>query len=89
MDSWSESQIRLMRLGGNQKMIAWFDEHNLPKDTPIHQKYNSPAAELYKLRLKAIDEGKEPPTKLPERKAVQSNSGMIASCCMMSGITTV
>jgi hypothetical protein len=68
MDSWSDKQITMMRLGGNNKLIAWLDQHGIPKATPIKQKYECPEAELYKLRLKAIAEGTTPPTELPKRE---------------------
>ena len=76
MDSWSEKQIKMMRLGGNAKMLEWFNMHNIPKSTSIQQKYNTPAAQLYSLRLKAIAEGREPPTELPKQnlQAAQSSS---------------
>lgn len=68
MDSWSDKQLTMMRLGGNNKLIAWLDEHGIPKTTAIKQKYESPEAELYKLRLKAVAEGTTPPTVLPKRE---------------------
>merc|ERR1712125_304482 len=38
----------------------------IDKDTPIKKKYESPAAQLYKEILKARQEGRPEPTKLPE-----------------------
>ena len=49
MDSWSEKQIKMMRIGGNEKCINFLKQYGLEKDTPIQQKYNSPAAMLYKV----------------------------------------
>jgi hypothetical protein len=37
------------------------------KSTSIPQKYHHPAAELYRERLRAIVEGRDPPTELPKR----------------------
>jgi ADP-ribosylation factor GTPase-activating protein 1 len=68
MDSWSDKQITMMRLGGNHKIIAWLDQRGIPKTTPIKAKYESPEAELYKLRLKAVAEGTTPPTVLPKKE---------------------
>jgi len=50
MDSWSEKQIKMMRVGGNDKCNAFLAEHGVRKNTPIPQKYNTPAAMLYKVR---------------------------------------
>jgi Putative GTPase activating protein for Arf len=50
MDSWSEKQIEAMRKGGNEKCIAFLSDYGIAKNTPIQQKYNSPAAMLYKVR---------------------------------------
>jgi len=69
MDSWSDKQIQAMRLGGNAKMIAWFKEHGIDPRSSISEKYNTEAAELYRLRLAAIRDGKPPPTELPPRQA--------------------
>ena len=74
MDSWSEKQIKMMRLGGNKRMVDWFDKHNIPKSTSIQQKYNTPAAQLYRLRLKAIAEGRDPPTELPKQASAPSHA---------------
>ena len=49
MDSWSEKQILMMRKGGNEKCIAFLSDYGVLKNTPIQQKYNSPAAALYKV----------------------------------------
>lgn len=49
MDSWSEKQIQMMRVGGNDKCNAFLAEHGIRKNTPISQKYNTPAAMLYKV----------------------------------------
>jgi hypothetical protein len=69
MDSWSEKQITCMRLGGNKKLIDWFKSNGIkdPSSMSIQAKYNTEAAELYRLRLAALRDGKEPPTVLPPR----------------------
>ena len=65
MDSWNEKQISSMRLGGNDscnQFLAKYKVISAIKDDTAHnifQKYNSPAAALYKDRLRAIVEGKE------------------------------
>ncbi|CAN0137894.1 unnamed protein product, partial [Phaeothamnion confervicola] len=67
MDSWSEKQIRMMREGGNGKLLAWFNQHGVPPRSPISQKYNTPEAELFRERLLATIEGRPLPTELPKR----------------------
>jgi hypothetical protein len=68
MDSWSEKQVQSMRLGGNAKLIQWFKQHGIDSRAPISEKYHTDAAELYRLRLAAIRDGKPPPTELPPKK---------------------
>jgi ADP-ribosylation factor GTPase-activating protein 1 len=50
MDSWTDKQIQMMRAGGNDKCIKFLAQYNVAKNTPIIQKYNTPAAMLYKER---------------------------------------
>lgn len=50
MDSWSDKQITMMRAGGNDKCVSYLAAAGVSKQTPIAQKYNSPAALLYKER---------------------------------------
>lgn len=53
MDSWSDKQIKMMRAGGNQKLISWFESHGVTSDQRIAKKYHSPAAELFRERCDA------------------------------------
>lgn len=48
MDSWTEKEIKAMRVGGNQALNDFFEKYNIPKEVSISQKYNSAAAELYR-----------------------------------------
>ena len=50
MDSWTEKQINLMRNGGNNKFNEFLKGYDIKKETPIANKYNLPAATLYKDR---------------------------------------
>jgi hypothetical protein len=52
MDSWNEKQIKVMRMGGNQKCIDFLHGYGITKLTPIQEKYHSAAAQLYKVRVK-------------------------------------
>lgn len=66
MDSWTQKQIEMMSNGGNAACNSFLKQHNVSSAThSISQKYNSPAASLYKSRLLAIVEKREPPTELP------------------------
>lgn len=65
MDSWTEKQIEKMRLGGNQKCIEFLKQYGVPKTMPIPQKYNTPAAQLYRDRIDAAANGLPLPTELP------------------------
>lgn len=69
MDSWSDVQLASMRAGGNAQLRSWFDAQGVSNGASIKEKYHTPAAELYKLRLLALRDGKEPPTALPASAA--------------------
>ena len=64
MDSWTDSQLALMKTGGNDKCNDYLKAHGIAWNTPIKQKYESDAAQLYKEVLKARVEGRPEPTKL-------------------------
>ena len=77
MDSWSKAQILKMQQGGNEKMLQWFAKHNIARNLSIQEKYNTPEAELYRLRLDATVKGETPPDELPEssKKAYAASRG--------------
>ncbi|ETW09490.1 hypothetical protein H310_00060 [Aphanomyces invadans] len=60
MDSWTDKQIRLMQLGGNDHFRSEFDKAGVPKTLSIAQKYNTPQAEAFRNRLNALVEGTTP-----------------------------
>jgi ADP-ribosylation factor GTPase-activating protein 1 len=62
-------QIKLMRSGGNDACNVFLESYGVKRNTPIAQKYNSPAALLYKERLIAAVEGRPLPTDLPKTAA--------------------
>ena len=76
MDSWTEKQINIMRNGGNDKFIEFLQKYNIKKETPIANKYNMPAAILYKDRLLAQVEGRPLPTELPKLSSSSSTSSL-------------
>lgn len=68
MDSWTDKQIKMMRLGGNQRFIDFCKEHGIA-GMGIKDKYHTPAAELYRLQLVARRDGTPEPTELPKPAA--------------------
>ena len=84
MDSWSDKQIRTMRVGGNKKMNDFFAKHGVPIKVPnrIREKYDNPVAEYYREVIEAKRDDKPGPTRpvpaFQEKKkpsAANSNSG--------------
>jgi ADP-ribosylation factor GTPase-activating protein 1 len=69
MDSWTDAQLAIMKTGGNDKVHEFLmAKGGIGPRTPIKAKYESPAAQLYKLVLKARVEGAPEPTELPPPK---------------------
>ena len=48
MDTWSEKEVKAMRVGGNQSLHDFFAGHNIDKNTPISVKYKTETASLYR-----------------------------------------
>ena len=66
MDRWTDKHIKLMKAGGNKQLNAFLAEHNVKTtDTVAKEKYDNPAAELYRQKLDARVEGRLEPTELP------------------------
>jgi hypothetical protein len=73
MDKWTDKQIAIMKLGGNERCLQFLQQHGNYRhdqfDSKVTdsfiQKYDSPAAQLYKQVLIAEYEGKPIPTILP------------------------
>jgi len=77
MDSWNESQLTIMKNGGNDKCNSYLKANGISpveyttKDAVnggIRKKYDNDVALLYKLKLKARAEGKPEPTQVPKKK---------------------
>ena len=78
MDSWTEKQIKVMKIGGNEKFRAFLTEKNVDNSMDIRKKYYLQECALYRLRLQALRDGKKPPNELPEEQKKQyqrSSSG--------------
>ena len=84
MDSWTDKQLALMKEGGNDKCNAYLKKNGIDARTPIKQKYESPAAQLYKEVLKARVEGRPEPTELP-KPAPRSASSFASTGSSISG----
>lgn len=67
MDSWTPAQLKIMNDGGNKKFMDYITSKGIPASTPIKEKYESDAAQLYKEILKARAEGRPEPTELPKK----------------------
>ncbi|OMJ89944.1 hypothetical protein SteCoe_7838 [Stentor coeruleus] len=58
MDSWSNSQLTLMTIGGNKRFKDFIGSYNFPSEVSIKAKYYSKAAEYYRDLLKSESENK-------------------------------
>jgi hypothetical protein len=68
LDQWTAPQLALMRAGGNGKCRRFLEQHGISFDSSstIRQRYDSPAAALYKQVLLARVQGLPEPTQLTE-----------------------
>jgi ADP-ribosylation factor GTPase-activating protein 1 len=89
MDSWTDQQLALMKMGGNEKCNSYLKKNGIDPRTPIKQKYESETAQLYKEVLKArvagLPEPTQLPKKVPRKEYVSANSGMSSGSGGMSG----
>eukprot|EP00550_Attheya_septentrionalis_P003877 CAMPEP_0198287242 /NCGR_PEP_ID=MMETSP1449-20131203/6132_1 /TAXON_ID=420275 /ORGANISM="Attheya septentrionalis, Strain CCMP2084" /LENGTH=181 /DNA_ID=CAMNT_0043985175 /DNA_START=268 /DNA_END=810 /DNA_ORIENTATION=+ len=67
MDAWTPPQVERMKAGGNDRCNEFLQRHGVSSTSSIREKYDSPAAELYKEALKARTEGRPEPTELPKK----------------------
>lgn len=76
MDSWTQKQIDMMMNGGNAACNSFLAKYNISSSThSISQKYNSPAASLYREMLLAVVEKRDVPTQLPEELPGSGGAG--------------
>jgi hypothetical protein len=77
MDAWTDKQITQMKVGGNQQCNDFLQKHGIAVShtASTRDKYDSPAAELYRQVLHARVEGKPEPTVLPEKEQRGANNG--------------
>jgi len=65
MDAWKDREIRAMRVGSNAKMNSFFEKHGVSK-LSIKEKYDSPAAAMWRETISALKEGRSPPTDIKQ-----------------------
>ena len=58
MDSWSDTQLKKMRAGGNADLNAFLKKHGVDKHLDPRVKYNSPAAGVFRDKVSAHAEGR-------------------------------
>lgn len=71
MDAWPDKHLQVMKTGGNAQCRAFLEKWGVNVDldrSKIKERYESPAAELYREVLKARIEGRPEPTELPKNK---------------------
>lgn len=73
MDSWNNTQLNLMKAGGNGKCASYLSSNGITPSTPIKPKYESHVAQHYKAVLKARANGSPDPP-LPPKSAPKANS---------------
>jgi hypothetical protein len=75
MDAWTEKQMEQMKAGGNQQCNDFLQKHGIDVGTAsTRDKYDSPAAELYRQVLQARVEGKPEPNTLPIPKQPEKHA---------------
>ena len=48
MDTWSEKEVKAMRVGGNDRMNEFFAKHNIDRHVAVSAKYKTETATLYR-----------------------------------------
>lgn len=83
MDSWTDSQLKLMKTGGNDKFNNFLKSKGMNKvkfttndavNGGVKKKYDNDTALLYKMQLKAKAEGKPVPTEVPKKAPARSST---------------
>lgn len=57
MDAWNQTQLKKMKLGGNDKLNTFLKDCGIDKFTDTTMKYNSAAAQVWRERLLVWDGG--------------------------------
>lgn len=51
MDTWSNEQLKMMALGGNKRLRAFFQNYDLNEES-VELRFTTRAAEYYRLQLR-------------------------------------
>jgi len=73
MDAWSEGQLRVMALGGNQRLWDFFEAYHLNGPVPHAYKYTTVAARYYRDLLRARAENEVLPNPPPRSEEGQQS----------------
>eukprot|EP01103_Thecamoeba_quadrilineata_P018420 TRINITY_DN699_c0_g1_i1.p1 TRINITY_DN699_c0_g1~~TRINITY_DN699_c0_g1_i1.p1 ORF type:complete len:295 (+),score=54.27 TRINITY_DN699_c0_g1_i1:189-1073(+) len=73
MDTWTEKQFNIMRVGGNGRFNAYMKEKGISEFTPIREKYNMKQVQAYKDRIKALSDELEPKDQGPTRRSASQS----------------
>ncbi|CAI5948735.1 unnamed protein product [Closterium sp. NIES-65] len=83
MDSWSDSQLKRMEVGGNSAWNDFLDRYADATETAtIAKKYASPAAQYYREKLDVLVAGRAwtpPPGLMPKQKTVWTSADQYAN----------
>lgn len=82
MDSWTDQQLSIMKVGGNDAYAKYLIEHGISSSAPIRQKYENSSAQFYKEILKARSNGLPEPKSFPSDKAADKikNNNLQGDC---------
>ncbi|KAM1650718.1 hypothetical protein EV1_003325 [Malus domestica] len=58
VDSWSEIQIKKMKVGDNEQLNAFLASYGVPKKMGIITKYNTNATNVYRDQIQALAKGR-------------------------------
>ncbi|KAL3940162.1 MAG: hypothetical protein SGBAC_005233 [Bacillariaceae sp.] len=76
LDEWTKEEVDIMKAGGgNDKCKAYFEEHHLPSDATLKERYTSDIASQYKKLVAAVAKGGAPPPEPPSQAGARSTTG--------------
>lgn len=81
MDTWAPKQLKMMQLGGNGNFKRYMEEHGVPANASLVDKYNSEVCRVYKDKINRLAEGKpwQSPKQKPTFRSSQGGLGSLGS----------
>jgi len=81
MDTWSPKQLKMMQVGGNGNFKSFLEEHGVPQNASLIDKYNSEVCRVYKDKVSRLAEGKpwQPPKQPPTYRGSSSGLGLLSN----------